>query len=107
MKIKTFGFDKVDAPADATLVLDCRRLHNGYTLTPEAKRLVGLALAHADENDDAVIAFGCSRGEERSVGIANYVGRLLGVTPEHTTFYTSFVPKAGSVEERMAEFFNR
>lgn len=109
MKVKTFGFAKTAPPADATIVIDARGLGTPDVNAPAARKLVDRALAHADKvGDDAVIVFGCQYGEERSVAVANYVARLLGVTAEHTT---KNLPKGtfadDSAEAKLAEFFNR
>lgn len=106
VRIKTFGFYKVDPPADATLVIDCRHLGDGFTVNEKFLALVERALDHADENEDAVIAFGCGYGEERSVGVANYTARMLGVDAEHTT-RGRMLPIKGSPEAVMAAFMER
>lgn len=108
MKVKTFGFAKTAPPADATILIDVRAMGSTDLDTPIVRGAVEKALAHADRvGDDAVIVFGCMYGEERSVAVANYVARLLGVTAEHTT---KALPKGtfaeGSTEAKLAEFFN-
>lgn len=108
MKIKTFGFAKVAPPADADVVFDCRRVGIASHRDPKAKEIVDRALDYAERHPDATIAFGCMYGEERSVAIANYVGRVLGVEPVHTTRY---MPKGtfaeDSAEAKMAAFMDR
>jgi len=109
VKVKTFGFAKTAPPADATIVIDVRALGAPDVTAPVAVAAIERAYRHLDEvGDDAVIVFGCMYGEERSVAVADHFGRLVGVTPEHTT---KNLPKGtfadDSVEAKLADFFNR
>jgi len=109
VKVKTFGFAKATPPADATIVIDVRAMGTTDLDSPIVRGAIDKALAHIDRvGDDAVVVFGCMYGEERSVAVAEYFGRLVGVTPEHTT---RNLPKGtfaeGSAEARVADFFNR
>ena len=81
-KIKTFGFNHTRPPADATLIVDCRRLDEFDIYLPRGNDLLNLALAHVKENPSAVVAFGCHYGQVRSVGLAQRLGRIIGVEPE-------------------------
>ena len=68
MKIITFGFIHEPPPPEATLVIDCQWLSDVAPHRPEVQAMLDQARRHA--GPDAVIAFGCSFGKDRSVKLA-------------------------------------
>ncbi len=80
-RITTFGFSKTQPPADATLVVDCRPLHEADIYSLEGNVLLNKAIEHINQTTDPVIAFGCEFGQVRSVRLAARLGRIVGVTP--------------------------
>jgi RNase adaptor protein for sRNA GlmZ degradation len=85
MKIITFGFVREQPPAEATAVIDCRLLADSDPSKPANQAKLAEARRHVAR--DAVIAFGCGFGEQRSVNLASKlaeeVARRFPVEVEH------------------------
>jgi RNase adaptor protein for sRNA GlmZ degradation len=68
MKIITFGFIRDTPPTDADIIINCQALPDNDTSKPLAQEKLAEARRHIAP--DAVIAFGCSFGEDRSRAMA-------------------------------------